>query len=57
MKEKERRTASGFVYLALLALIAIGLVAGFIITARQANETGARGARYVRSCSRSTCCA
>ena len=40
MKEKERRTASGFVYLALLALIAIGLVAGFIITARQASETG-----------------
>jgi regulator of protease activity HflC (stomatin/prohibitin superfamily) len=40
MKEKKRRTASGFVYLALLALTAIGLVAGFIITARQANETG-----------------
>ncbi|MBZ5607618.1 MAG: SPFH domain-containing protein [Acidobacteriia bacterium] len=40
MKEKERRTASGFVYLTLLALIAIGLLASFIITLRQTAETG-----------------
>jgi len=40
MKEKERRTASGFVYLTLLALIAISLLAGLLITLRHHHGNG-----------------
>ena len=40
MKEKERRTASGFVYLVLLIAIMIGAIAGFINTVQTANQTG-----------------
>ncbi len=49
MKEKERRTASGFIYLALLALIAIGLLAALITTPRLKRATA--GPRHcMRSC-------
>jgi regulator of protease activity HflC (stomatin/prohibitin superfamily) len=40
MKEKERRTASGFVYLVLLIAIMVGAIAGFINTVQRADQTG-----------------
>jgi regulator of protease activity HflC (stomatin/prohibitin superfamily) len=43
MKEKERRTASGFVYLVLIVLIGIGAIAGFIVTVPHTSETGNPG--------------
>ena len=40
MKEKQRKTASGFVYLILLIVILIGSIAAFINFAKQGGETG-----------------
>jgi hypothetical protein len=40
MKEKQRKTASGFVYLILQVLILIGAIVGFINFAKQGAETG-----------------
>jgi len=40
MKEKQRKTASGFVYLILLILIGIGSIAGFIYAVQSAKDTG-----------------
>ena len=58
MKEKERRTASGFVYLALLVLIALGLLAALISAGRQVAETGDRWAPpLIYSCWQSICSA
>ena len=40
MKEKQRKTASGFVYLILMILIGIGSIAGFIYAVQGAKDSG-----------------
>ena len=58
MKEKERRTASGFVYLALLVLIALGLLAALISRSGKLPKRATVGhRRFVCSCWRSICSA